>query len=233
VSWLLVLALALAAFALAAWTFRLERKLWTTLLAALGFGLAGYASQASPHLAGAPARSAQDSVSGQQDIVAARQEMVPARFRSGSDKVLVADALARRRQFANAAALLRAATEDRPSDSEAWVALANTLVEHAEGRLTPAALYAFRRAAAAAPQNPAPGYFLGLALIREGRILEARQAWSATLSSTADDSPARSLLAERLARLDALLVQVGAPALPTPAAPVDERSVDPATPSAR
>jgi len=232
VSWFFVLALALAAFALAAWSFGLERKLWTTLLAALAFGLAGYAFQASPDLAGAPARSVRDNAPGQQDIVAARQEMVPDRFRSGSDKVLIADALARRGQFANAAALLRAATEDRATDSEAWVALGNTLVEHAEGALTPAALYAYRRASAAAPQNPAPGYFLGLAMIREGRILEARQAWSATLAATLGNSPPRALLAERLARLDALLVQAGAPPLPDLQAPVADQSAAPETPSA-
>lgn len=213
-SWVLVLPLALAAFALAVWTFRLERALWTTLLAALAFGLAGYALQAHPDLTGAPRPAAAADRQSQWATVDARREMVGDRYRSGSNRLLIADALARRGQFANAAAMLRGAVAENPADTEAWLALGNALVEHAEGVLTPAAVHAYRRADETAPGTAAPGYFLGLALIREGRILDARQVWQATLDaadpgSTPDEAP-RALLAERLARLDTLLAQTGA-----------------------
>ena len=217
-SWIVVLPLALAAFALAVLAFRLERRLWTTLLAALVFGLAGYALQARPDLAGDPRLPPAGGGQGQWASVEARQEMVPARFRSGSNRLLTADAFSRRGQFANAAALLRGEVDANPRDSEAWLAMGNALVEHAEGALTPAALYAYRRADALAPASPAPGYFLGLALIRQGRFPEARQIWAATLEQASEPSAARALLEQRLARLDALLATAAASAKGAPGA---------------
>jgi len=212
VSWLPVLLLAGAAFAVIAFAFRLERRLWTTLLAALVFGLAGYAFQAHPDLGGAARAPRSGSEQEQWASVDARKEMVAGSLRSGSDKLLIADALARRGQFANAAALLRSATQDAPHDAEAWLALGNVLVEHADGALTPAALFAYRRASQAAPGSPAPGYFLGLALIRQGSLLEARQVWAETLANAAPDDAARPLMAQRVERLDSLLAQAGAAA---------------------
>lgn len=209
-SWALVLLLALGAFALAAFAFRLERRLWTTLLAALVFGLAGYAMQASPQLPGAPRQAGDTGEQVQWGSVEARKEMLSAGEQSTSDRLLIGDALARRGQFANAAIMLRGALEQDPTDGEAWLALANVLVEHAEGSLTPAALYAYRQASEHTPGSAAPGYFLGLALIRQGRIPEARQAWQATLATAQDGAP-RALLAERAGRLDALLAQAGMP----------------------
>ena len=218
-SWLLVVPLALAAFALAAFAFRLDRGLWTALLAALVFGLAGYALQANPRLPAAPHAPSADDRQNEWGSVEARKEMVAERDRSGSDLVLIADAMVRQGQFANAAAVLRGAVDRDPRDGEAWVALGNALVEHADGSLTPAAIYAYRRAAQVAPGSPAPGYFLGLALIRQGRILEARQVWAATLAESRADSPPRALLEERLARLDDLLASAGAQPAGPPAAP--------------
>ncbi|MEO6153961.1 MAG: cytochrome C biosynthesis protein, partial [Croceibacterium sp.] len=61
-TWLLVIGLAGAAFAFAAFAFRLPRSLWATLGTALVLGLAGFALQARTDLAGAPARAhAQDA----------------------------------------------------------------------------------------------------------------------------------------------------------------------------
>ena len=208
-SWLFVVPLALGAFALAVFAFRLQWQLWTTLLAALVFGLAGYALQARPDLPGDPRLRPAFDERGQWASVEARQEMVPARYRSGSNSLLTADAFSRRGQFANAATMLRGEVEAHPRDAEAWLALGNALVEHADGALTPAALYAYRQADALAPASPAPGYFLGLSLIRQGRFPEARQIWAATLAQSDEESAARSLLEQRLARLDALLANAG------------------------
>ncbi len=102
-TWVLAIALALAAFALGAFVFGVARRGWTAFAAALALGLAGYAMQASPGLPGAPAAD-----SGQQDqvdwaFVDARKEMVATGDRSASREMIVADALARQGQFANAA----------------------------------------------------------------------------------------------------------------------------------
>ena len=119
--------------------------------------------------------------------------------------VITADGFTRRGQYADAANFLRNAVSENPGDGEAWVALGNVLVEHAEGQPTAAALYAYSRAEALLPANPAPAYFLGLSLLRAGRPGETRALWAELLASAPGDAPWREALAERLARLDAML----------------------------
>ena len=209
-SWVLAIALALAAFALGAFAFGVARQSWTAFAAALALGLAGYALQASPGLPGAPAAGARAPGEVDWAFVDARKEMVASAGRSGSNQVIVADALARQGQYANAAALLRDAVSRDANDAEAWLALGNVLVEHADGALTQPALLAYRRAAELEPTSAGPGYFLGFALIRQGRLMEARGVWQATLETAAEDAAGRAALEERLARLDQLLAGEGA-----------------------
>ncbi len=209
-TWLLAIGLALAAFALAALVFGVARQGWTTFAAALALGLAGYALQASPDIPGAPAAKTAATGEAGWAFVEARQEMVAGGDRSTSGRMIVADALARRGQYANAAAMLRAVVAENPRDGEAWLALGNALVEHAGGALTQPALLAYRRAEVAAPGSAGPGYFLGMALIRQGRLMEARGVWAATLEAASEDAAGRAALEERLARLDALIANQGA-----------------------
>lgn len=214
-SWAAVALLALGAFALAAFACRLERRWWTSLLAALSLGLAGYAIQARPDL---PSAARSDAPGREADPWASLEErraLVSSRYRSSSNQLLTSDAFARQGQYANAAAMARSATEENPADAEAWLALGNALVEHADGTLTPAALHALRRAGETAPDSLAPGYFLGLALIRQGQFLEGREIWERTLAgagagATGGDRSARAMMAERLERLDTLLLAMGA-----------------------
>ena len=208
-SWLAVIALALAGFAVAAFGFRLARGLWSSLLAALALGLAGYAMQASPGLPSAPRTAAQDS-GPQMDVVATRQQFIGEGDRSFGDFVLISDAMARRGRYAEAAGLLNGATRENPRDFEAWLAQGIALTEHADGMLTAPALFALRRAAGLKPEHPAPGYFLGLSLIRQGQLLEARSVWSETLAAAPADAAGRAVLAEQLARLEQLLDMMAA-----------------------
>jgi cytochrome c-type biogenesis protein CcmH len=209
-TWLLAIALALAAFALAAFVFRIARAGWTTFAAALALGLAGYAMQASPGQPGAPAAGAAAPDEVDWAFVDARKEMVAEDRRSRDPKLLTADAFARNGQYANAVAMLRAVVADNPNDAEAWLALGNALVEHANGALTQPAMLAYRRAAEIEPGSAGPGYFLGMSLIRQGRVMEARGIWQSTLENSTEGAAGRDALAERLARLDELLVSQGA-----------------------
>lgn len=206
-TWLLVLALAAAAFALAAFVFRLPRALWSALGAALMVGLAGYAWQAHAGQAGAPAPAPRPDAQLGSALVEARQAMIKDAVRSRNRQLVTADAYARHGQYATAVAMLNGAVADNPRDSEAWLALGNALVEHADGALTPPALLAYRRAQAADPSAAGPGYFLGLALIRQGRIAEASQIWRETLAAAAPDAAGRPQLQALLARLDSALAQ--------------------------
>jgi len=216
-TWLLAIALAVAAFALGAFAFDVARQGWTTFAAALALGLAGYALQASPEVPGAPAVA--DSASDAVDwaYVDARHEMVALGDRSSSNQTIVADGFARRGQFGTAAALLRDAVRQNPGDGEAWLALGNALVEHADGALTQPALLAYRRAADLDPDGAGPGYFLGFALVRQGRLMEARGVWASTLETAAADAAGRKALERSLARLEEIIA--GGGAVPPPDAP--------------
>lgn len=216
-SWFIAIAVALIAFGIVAFAFRLDRGTWTVLLAALALGLAGYAMQASPGMSGAPKDAGAEQAQQEWPLVEARKDVVAEDRRSRSDKIIVADALARRGQYANAAAMLNGALRDNPQDGEAWLALANVLVEHADGAMTEPALLAFRRASAADPQGLGPGYFLGLSLLRQGRFGEGRDVWAATLAGAPQDVFGRAAMQERLDRLDDLLRQ--ASEMSTTAAP--------------
>ena len=205
-TWLLIVLLALAAFLALALVFRVPRGGWETVLAALVLGLAGYAWQSHPAMSGAP-RLADETPDGDSAaMVATRQKL------AGSDDqndrwLLVADALARHGQFADAANLLRSAVAKDPNNGQAWLALANALVNHAGGTLSPAAEMAFRRAAAADPAAPGPPFFLGLALAKSGQLDAGRAQWAALLARSPADASWRTDLVQRLADLDAFITR--------------------------
>lgn len=206
--WLPLIALAAAAFLLAAFAAKLPRSGWTLFGAALLFGLTGYALQGSPGLSGAPKQAVIADDGNNLALVDARRQMF-SNPRGPSRYVTIADAFARRGQFEDAARLLSGAVAENPRDGEAWLALANALVEHADGTLTPAALYAYGQAEVTLPGNPAPPYFLGIALLRSGKPQDARALWVQTLANAPNDAAWRPQMEERLARLDELIAQMG------------------------
>jgi cytochrome c-type biogenesis protein CcmH len=229
-TWVIAIGLALAAFAAAAFAFRLDRRGWSAFAAALALGLAGYALQASP---GIPSSAAQPRVPDQElgsALIDARKAMIGDSDKSFNSKVLTADAYARQGRYADAAVILRGAVADNPKDGDAWLALGNALVEHADGLLTPPALYAYRHAAEVDPHGTGAGYFLGLALLRENRPEEARSMWQDTLTNAAPDAAGREQLAAVLARLEGALAPSQVPAQsPSPSpSPAPSQSASPA-----
>lgn len=212
-SWVWALLLAIVALGLVLLLMRWMRKPtvgWEAIGAALLLGIAGYGLQGSPGVPGAP-KTPVETISGDpQALVEARKALNGDGKPLGNNWVVVADALARHGQYADAAGVLRGAIDKDPKDADAWLALANALVGHAEGTLSPAALYAYRHAADAAPSHPGPPFFLGLALAQSGRFAEARGLWADLLQRTPADAPWRADLQDRLARLDALIAQQNA-----------------------
>jgi len=204
-TWLFAALLALAAFAAIAFLFKAQRAGWEAVAAALVAGLAGYATQASPDLPGSP-REAAEVVSGDTEmLIRERQELAGQQRINGNKWMIIGDALARNGRFADAASVMLGAVEANPNDSDAWLGIANALVAHADGLLTPAALHAYQQAANAAPDNPGPPFFLGLALAQSGRFIEARNLWAELLRRSPEDAPWRADLQSRLSRLDALI----------------------------
>ena len=219
-SWIMVIALAIAAFGVGVVAFRLPPVTWASLGAALVFRLAGYTMQASPALPGAPASATQAAYQDEWQLLDARRLLVGEQAGARSPALVTADAFAQRGQFTDAAGFLRNAVTQNPADFEAWLALGNVLSEQADGALTQASVFAYREASVLAPTNPAPSYFLGLSLIRQGRMMEARQVWRGALEGMGEgETPARTFMAERVERLEAMLGQAGAlPAAEAPAA---------------
>jgi len=205
-NWVLAFLLAVLAFSALAFLLKAPRKGWEAIGAALLLGLAGYGLQASSGLPGAP-KPPQQAISGDDSaaMVKARQSLGGQASLPGNDLVLIGDALARNGQYADAASILLGAVEKDPKNADAWLAMANALVSHADGMLTPAALFAYQHAAQAGPDNPGSPFFLGLALAQSGRLAEGRALWANLLERSPPDAPWRADLEMRLGRLDALI----------------------------
>ena len=215
-TWAVILGLAAIAFLALAFVLRAPRGGWAAIGAALLVGVAGYALQGKPDLPGSPRAAAEGESESGTAMIEARQALTGVPAAAADRWVMVADGFARRGQYDDAAGVLLAAIEDDPDNADAWLALATALTEHADGTLTPAGLYAFQRAEAAAPGSPGPSFFLGFALATSGRFADARATWGALLARTPADAPWRPVLAERLATLDALIARREAAGIPVP-----------------
>lgn len=207
-SWVFAIGLAMAAFLAMAFALRLPRSAWTSVLAALALGLAGYALQGKPDLAGAPSRVAPAAEGSGEALVDLRRTVVPERFHSRGSRLLISDALARRDRPEEAAVMLRGAIREAPRDSEPWLALANALVAATDGRLTPASQYAYRRAEELAPESPGVPFFVGIAQLQANNFLDARMLWGEALRRAPEGSEERAAIAARVARLDEVLRQI-------------------------
>ena len=211
-TWVLILLVALAVFVAMVWALKLPRNGWEWVGAALLLGLAGYAQQGAPGDAGAPKEPVETAKTADEALIAQRQSMGAA-FGSGQSWLIVADGLARRGQYGAAAQVLRSAVRQNPRDADLWVALGNALVGHGNGFISPAAQFAFQRAATISPEHPGPPFFMGLALAQSGRLAEARTIWAELLARAPAQAGYRADLEARLARIDTMIAaQPGAPA---------------------
>ena len=183
-SGLLILALvALATLALL-WALKLRGPLLTLAAAALAFGCAGYALQGRPGLGGSPRAAATRPPP--VPLTATRKAMM-GQFTAADTWMTISESYASRGKTQDAVSVMRSAIRARPTDYAMWVGLGNALADH--GRtLTPAARFAFERAAELAPDHPAPRFFLGLALARSGQPKEALMLWREILADAPADA---------------------------------------------
>jgi cytochrome c-type biogenesis protein CcmH len=205
-TWALIIALALVAFVALTLVLRVPRSGWEAVLAALVLGLAGYAAQGHWNEPGAPRAADEKPAANPEALVVMRQKLAGKDDQTDS-WLMVADAMSRHGQFADAANILRGSIDRNPTNGQAWLALANALVSHGQGSLSPAALLAFHRAAAIEPASPGPPFFLGLALARSGQMAAGRAQWAGLLARSPQDAPWRPDLTNRLAELDAFIAQ--------------------------
>ncbi|HEX8574149.1 MAG TPA: tetratricopeptide repeat protein [Allosphingosinicella sp.] len=199
--WLILLVLALAAFA-AIWRFgRLDTAGLQLLAAALLLALAGYAWQGRPGLVGSPRPPPEAQALPDSAFARMRQDML-GRFDTADRWLTIAEGFQRRGDTRGGAGLIRSALREHPDNSILWIGYGNALVIHSGGLITPAAQLAFERAAQLAPDHPAPRFFFGLALAQSGRLDEAERLWRELLASAPPDAGWRAGVEAQLQQLE-------------------------------
>jgi len=206
--WLILFGVALATF-LALWRFaRLSGASLQLAAAAVLFAVAGYAWQGSPTLPGQPAPPNADIM--QQDTAFATERAnLMQRFGNEAQWLDFADALHRMGRDQMAVVAIKSGLQKYPNSADLWVGLGNALITHGGGVISPAAQFAFDRAAKISPEHPGPPFFLGLAYAQGGQIDKAEAVWRGLLARTPADAPWRADLVQRLAVIDQLRARMG------------------------
>ena len=180
--------LALSTLALL-WLLKLRGPLLVLAAAAIAFGCAGYAMQGSPRIGGSPRAVTERAAP--LPLTGARHALM-GQFDAADAWISMSEALASRGNTKDAANLLRSQVSRHPNDYRLWVGLGNALVDHSR-TLSPAARYAYLRAARLAPDYPAPRFFLGLAEARSGNAEEAVRLWREVLAGAPADASWRPM----------------------------------------
>jgi cytochrome c-type biogenesis protein CcmH len=180
--WLILLIFAAAAF-VALWAIvRPARAGLQLVAAAILFACAGYAWQGHPDLRGAPRHAVGEEGPAESAFSEMRGDML-GRFDVADRWLTFSDSYLRAGDTKGAADLLHSAIRQHPNNAFLWIGYANALVLHGNGLMSPAAEIAYARAAALAPDHPAPRFFYGLSLARDGRLDDAEKVWRQLLAS--------------------------------------------------
>lgn len=217
--WAMLGVVALAAAILLAVT-RFPRGMWMVAATGLMLGAAGYAWQGSPTLAGHPVSAENRTGEVDPEMVALREAMFGKYGTAVYSYATAAETMIRAGRPDLAAVVWLGAVRKFPTDYALWTGLGLALAENDGNQISPAALLAFNKALALNPAHPGPPFFLGIALIRQGRYAEARQWWAKAVDLAPENISYREELRVRLALLDRLLASQQGPAQPN-AIPAD------------
>jgi len=180
--------------------------------AALMLGATGYALQGSPGVEGHAVEANVTPIEVDSGLVALRGKM----FGIGTGEAAflgTSDAMIRAGNLRSASDLALAGIRQSPNSAMLWTGLGSVLVQHDGNTMSPATMFAFRRAIALAPDHPGPYFFLGVAFIRAQQLPAARAAWARALELTPPTVEYHDELVERLKLLDQFLAQnTGTPA---------------------
>lgn len=200
----ILLLLAAAGFA-ALWRFgRLPANALELAGAAFLIGIAGYAWQGSPRMPGV-AIEARDKPGRPTDaMLAETRRQMSGRFGTDAQWLDLTDRLIEMGQTQTAVVAARSGLRDNRLSPQLWVGLGNALVAHGDGYVSPAAEFAYRRAAALSPNDPAPAFFYGVALAQAGRTKDALNVWNALLARAPRNAPWYPQLKARVRQIEAI-----------------------------
>jgi len=181
--------------------------------AALTLGATGYALQGSPGVEAHPVKADVTPIEVDPGLVALRGKMF-GQFTGEGAFLGTSDALIRAGDLRSGTSLILSGLHQSPNSVMLWTGLGTALAQHDGDTMSPATLFAFRRAISLAPTHPGPYFFLGVAYIRARQLPAARAAWAHALTLTPPGVSYHDELAARLALLDQFLAQNGSPTAP-------------------
>lgn len=164
--WVTLALLAVAAAAMLV-LLRLPRILWPLGGAALMLGAAGYAWQENATFPAHPAITERPSLDPGDEYRKVRGQLW-GQFGGESMYFGISDAALRGGNVDGALRILTGGVDYAPESAAMWTELGTVIALHDNNHVSPAALIAFRRAMALAPEHPGPPFFLGLAYVRAG-----------------------------------------------------------------
>lgn len=169
--------------------------------AALVLGLAGYAAQGVPGLAGASPKT-NDIAPVDAAAEARAHPLTPAYTRDDMTIQTVA-AMLRAHNTRGAVALLNGELAGTPNSAPLWTALGQALIAHTDGQLTPAAQFALDRATQLRPGDPLPQIIAASTLERAGRIEDAAAVWQSIMAHMPAGAEGRADIARHILTLKA------------------------------
>lgn len=212
-TWLAILG-AVAIVGLGLWWWgKMPRAALELAGAALLLGVAGYAWQGSPMQPGSPVAAA-DAARPPEPASAAIRKARSGQFSSEGEILSYADAFINSGHSQTAASIINAALLKSPNNPDLWVGLGNALVVHGNGQMSPAAQFAFEKAASLSPDHPGPPFFLGLGLVQAGKLDEAGEVWRGLLARAPDGATWKADLIARLTQIDQMPIPKGSAVAP-------------------
>lgn len=203
-AWLVLLGMAAVAGALL-WRYGgLPRHVRELVVAILLVGVAGYGLQGAPDQPGVNLDAAEKPGRPVDRLLVDTRQQMAGRFGQDAQWLDLTDLLISRGETQTAVVAARSGLRDNRYSPALWVGLGNALVAHGDGLVSPAAEFAYRRAAYLSPDGPEAPFFFGYALAKSGQADKALAVWKPLLARIPETAPWRPKLAMLVAQLEAI-----------------------------
>jgi cytochrome c-type biogenesis protein CcmH len=195
--WLIIIGLTLAVgAALVRWA-PVDRSGQHLIAAFLMLGLAGYAWQGRPGAQGTPVSARAPVVADDGNV----RRFLSTGFGAAGDTLGYSDAWLKVGRPDLAVRVIKKGLATNDANPDLWVALGGAMTRASDGVVTPAAQFAFGKAAALDPKHPGPRFFNGLSAAQTGNMEEAARIWVSLYDATPPDALWRQDLEQRLSAL--------------------------------